>query len=200
MVVGLDVVDNRRRNVLQRSLRVARHEFLALDEYLLHLFAVDGYLAVVADTGTGQTLHEFFYRRTFGRAIGRGIIDERVFFQRHLGCLTGYGRPLQHHGIGPHHDRAQVHVFPIDDIDLTQQRLIADAGDSDEIKPVVGRLHRELSVVVGNRSRNERTVTGAKQLHRGLWQSFFTVSVRKKSADKPALREAASARNGHQQD
>ncbi len=54
--------------VLHGRLGVAGHKLLAVHEDLLHLLAVDGYLAVVAHLRAGQTLHQFLDGGAFGCA------------------------------------------------------------------------------------------------------------------------------------
>ena len=100
LVVGLDAVNNVRRQVLHGGLRVTRHKLLAVHQDLFHFLTVDGNLAVVAHLGTGQTPYQLLDHGTLGRTIRRGIIDKGVGLQRHLGSLTGNGGPLQHDGIG----------------------------------------------------------------------------------------------------
>ena len=111
LVICLDALHNRSGQVLDGSLGVSCHKLLAIHQYLLHLLAVDGYLACVVNLCAGQSSHQFFHHRTLGSAVGGGVIYKGVFFKNHLCRLLGDGGSLKHDGICFHADVAQGGVF-----------------------------------------------------------------------------------------
>ena len=125
LVVGLDAVDDVRRQVLEGRLRVARHELLAIDENLLHLLAVDLDGTVVADLCPRQALDELLYHR----ALGRGT--------------------LQHDGIGLERDGAGMEVLAVADGELLGIGLEAHIGNLECVFAVARSLDGEAAVDVG---------------------------------------------------
>ena len=74
LVVELHVLDNRNGYVLQGGLRVAQHEFLSVNQYLLHRLSVDGDISVLVDVGSRHSLDEFLNGGALWGAIRFGII------------------------------------------------------------------------------------------------------------------------------
>ena len=70
LVIHLDALDDRSRQVLHGRLRIAGHKLLTTHLHFLHLFSVDGDLTVVVDLCTRNTLHQFLCHRAFRHTIG----------------------------------------------------------------------------------------------------------------------------------
>ena len=111
LIVNLDALDDRCRQVLHGRLRIAGHKLLTTHLHFLHLFSVDGDLTVVVDLCTGNTLHQFLSHRAFRHAIGSRIIDECVFLQHHFLCKCRHLGTFQHHGISRHRHRSHSEVL-----------------------------------------------------------------------------------------
>ena len=101
LIVGLDFVDDAGGQVLEGSLCIARHKFLAVNEYFLHLLTVNLDGTVVAHLCTRQSLHKFFHHRPFRCAVGGRVVDEGVLLERHFLCHSRHHGPLQHDGVSP---------------------------------------------------------------------------------------------------
>ena len=157
LVVGLDAVDDIRRQVLHGSLRVARHELLTVDEDFLHLLTIDLDGTVVAHLCTWQTTHQLLDHRTFGGTEGSSIINKGISLQGNLSSLTGNRRALQHDGIGLHSDSSQGHIL-VSDIDALRVGLETHTGYLEDIITCLRGLYRELAFHVGQHALNEGAV------------------------------------------
>ena len=62
LVVELHILDDADRQVLQGCLHIAQHEFLAVEQYLLHLFAIDGDISIFVNLGSWHSLDQFLNR------------------------------------------------------------------------------------------------------------------------------------------
>ena len=127
LVVYLDALDNRRRQILHGSLRIASHKFLTTHLHLFHFLSVDGDFAVVVDLCTRDALHQFLGHRAFWHAVGRRVVNERILFQHNLlgkSCDLG---TLQHHGIALHRQLAHSKVFLAFHLEILHHRHVADA-------------------------------------------------------------------------
>ena len=100
LVISLDALDDVRRQVLEGSLRVARHKFLAIDEDFLDLFTINLDGTVVTHLGTRQTLDEFLYNRAFGCTKRARVIHKGVSLKGYLRGMSRYCGALQHDSIG----------------------------------------------------------------------------------------------------
>ena len=111
LVVELHILDDGDGQILQRRLRIAEHELLAVDEDFLYLLTVDGDVAILVHLGTGHTLNQLFNRRALRGAISLRTIDQRVF-PNDNGCSApsddGF---LQHHALGRHQQVPQVLIL-----------------------------------------------------------------------------------------
>ena len=159
LVIRLHLVDDAGGKVLHSRLGVADHKLLTVHLYLLHLLTVDGYLAVVADLRTGETLHEFFDGGTFGCAERRSIIYEGVLAERHLRYVGSDGGALEHDGGRLGSDFAETDVLRrVGDMDITIRVVVAHAGDFEDIRALGVHLQGELSPIVGNGTGYVRAV------------------------------------------
>ena len=157
LVVGLDAVDDVRRQVLHGSLRVARHELLTVDQNLLHLLTIDLDGTVVAHLGTRQTTHQLLDDRTFWRTESSSIIYKGIGLQGHLGGLTSNRSTFQHDGVGLHGDGAHGDVL-VSDADALRVGLETHAGHLEDIITCLRRLHGEFAIHIGQRTLHECTV------------------------------------------
>ena len=89
LVIELQALDDGDRDVLQGSLHVAEHELLAVEQDFLHLFSVDGDVAVFIDLGTRNALDEFLDGRPFRRAVGFWVEDDGVLLHHNL-CSASF--------------------------------------------------------------------------------------------------------------
>ena len=136
LVVGLDAFYDTRRQILDSSLGVARHELLTIDHHLLHLLAVDGNGAVVANLGSGQALHQLLDDRPLGRAIRTRIIYDGIVLGRHPGDVLHHLGSLQHDGIGGDSHGTQGHRLAATDGDATGERLKAHIRNTHDVSSI----------------------------------------------------------------
>ena len=84
LVVCLDVIDDVCGQILHGCLGIACHELLTVNKDFLHLLTINLNRTIVAHLGTGETTHQLFNNRAFGRTIGSGIINEGVLLDSDL--------------------------------------------------------------------------------------------------------------------
>ena len=108
LVVELHILYDVYRDILQRSLNIAKHKLLTINKNLLHFLTINGDVSVFIDLGTRNTLDEFLDRRALGGAIGLRIVHKSVFFHYHLCCATSNYSLLQHDTLRLHQQIAKV--------------------------------------------------------------------------------------------
>ena len=159
LVIRLHLIDDAGGKVLHRRLGIADHKLLTVHLYLLHLLTVDGYLAVVANLRTGQTLHQFFDGGTFRCAERRSIIYKGVLAERHLRCVGSDGGALEHDSGSLGSDFTETDVLRrIGYADVTIGVVVAHAGDLEDVRALAVHLQGEHSTVVRNRTGYVRAV------------------------------------------
>ena len=146
LVVGLDTVDDVRRQVLEGRLRVARHELLTIDEDLLDLLAIDLDGTVVADLSARQTLDELLDNRALGRAERARVIYKGIGLERHLRGMSRHRGAFQHDGIGLEGDGAGMEILAFADGELLDIGLETYIGDLQGVSSVAGSLDREAAI------------------------------------------------------
>ena len=158
LVVELQVLDDAHGDVLQGSLHVAEHELLAVEQYLLHLLAVDGDVAILVYFCTGNTLDEFLDGRALRRAEGLGVIHDGVLSHDDLCGPSGDDGLFQHGGFRLQEQAAQVLTLVASQRHLALQRLVAHGRDAEAERAGAWGLHVEVSLLVAHRSSGEGTV------------------------------------------
>ena len=141
-------------------------EFLAVYHDFGYFLSVDGYLSVLVDFGSGQSLDEFLYGRALWCAVGRCVIYKGVGAQRHLGGLSGDGGSAQHDGVGLHLHGAQAEVLVGGEGDIAGEILVSHAGELQDEAPG-GGAEGELAVKAGQYALNECAVL-SQQSYGGL--------------------------------
>ena len=146
LVVGLDTIDDVRRQVLEGRLGIARHELLTIDEDLLDLLAIDLDGTVVADLSARQTLDELLYHRAFGRAERARVIYKGIGLERHFRGMSRHRGAFQHDGIGLEGDGAGMEILAFADGELLGIGLETYIGDLQGVSTVAGSLDREAAI------------------------------------------------------
>ena len=105
-VVGLHLIDNFGRQVLQNQVAVVAEELLSVDQDLTDVLAVEGEVAVLVLHDSWQLLDEVFHHRAFRELEGIGVVGHRIVDDRHLRQLAFHdslghkGSILAHHHVG----------------------------------------------------------------------------------------------------
>ena len=159
LVVEFHVLDDGDGQVLQRRLRVAKHEFLTIDEDFLHLLAVDGDISVLVDLGTGHSLDQFLDGGALRRAVGVRIKDERILLDYYLGCAACDDGLFEHNALGRHQERAELLVLAAAQGHVALDSLESHGGDLQAEGAVVRRLDGEVTAVVADGTADEDRVS-----------------------------------------
>ena len=100
LIVGLDTIDDIRRQILQSRLSITGHKLLTVNQELLHLLTIDLNSTIIAHLGTWQSSYEFLDYRTLRRTESCCIIHKGIGLQSYLRSMGRHCGTLQHNGIG----------------------------------------------------------------------------------------------------
>ena len=167
LVVGLDTVDNVRRQVLHGRLRITSHKLLTINEDFLHFLTIDLDTTVVADLSTRKSLNQFLDHRTFWGTEGSSVVDEGVCLQRYLSCMSCNGSTLQHDSIGLQGNGAQLHILIGLCADTLGVSLEAHTRHLYDISSCTWSLYTKTTVKFGQHTCCQSTVS-LQQFYRGL--------------------------------
>ena len=104
LFIGLHLIHNLRRYILQHQLLVVVEEHLTIYQNLLHFLAVVGNLAFVVNHDARQLLNQLFHHRAWRERERRCIVHHGVIHQRHLRQFAFHHRLCQQLGILLHQD------------------------------------------------------------------------------------------------
>ena len=173
LVISLHLFYNRCRQVLQSRLRVASHEFLAVNHYLLYLLAIDGNLSTIINLRTRQTFHQFFYYRALRCPVCSSIIYEGILLHYHL-CSNTVGNDfLQQYRIRLHVHPSEGKIIIVADGDVSQDCLVANDTHFEDILAIFRCLYRKMSVHVADGSCHVSRVSSLQQLYRHLHDALL---------------------------
>ena len=151
-VIGLHLLYNRSRKILQRCLCVACHEFLTVHHYLLYLLTIDGNLSAIINLCSRQAFHEFLYHRTFWCSVGSSIINEGILLYHHLCCNTIGNNLLQQYSISFHIHFSEGKVIVVADSDVSRHCLVTDDTHLEDILAIFWGFDRKISIHIADSS------------------------------------------------
>ena len=158
-VDDLQLVDHVGRDVLAGHGGVIGKEFLAVDEYLLDLFAIGGDLAVAAHLHAGQALEQVLNHGIGLGLVGVGVKLDGVLLDRDGGLHADDGCLLEHDGAGLESHHAHVDIATIVANGHTVRGLvIAHVAELDDISSGLDVLEVKHSVEVGRCSLDKCAV------------------------------------------
>ena len=147
-IVSLYFVYYGRRKILECCLRVAGHKLLTIYHNLLHFLTVDGYLSIIINLCSRQTLHQLLYHRAFGSVICRCVIDKSIFLHYNLSCHAIGHHLFQQNGIGLHAQPSKSEILAFADGEITCDGLIADVSDFDDVASRLLYIHGEIAIYI----------------------------------------------------
>ena len=111
LVVELHILNDAHGQVFQRRFRIAEHEFLAVEQNLLHLLAVDGDVTIFIHLCTWHPFDEFLDGRSLGCTVGFGVVHQSILPSHHLRGPSSYHCFFQYHRLGRHQQQAHVLIL-----------------------------------------------------------------------------------------
>ena len=197
----MQFVDHVSGYILRRDSGVVIKEFLAVNQYLLHLLAVSGNFTVAAHFHAGQALEQVLNHGIGLSLVGVGIKFHGVFLDGN-GCLDAHHHGLlEQNGVIGHLYHTHIHVAAVaahaHALDHVVVAYVA------ELQVVVSGLHFldvKHAVLVGHHAFHQCAVlVGLEQLHSGLNERQRVIGIYQQTVDVACRITGDTHQQGEQQ-